>query len=443
VLYRLLSLFGLVVMVGIGYSLSVNRKGIRWKTVAWGLGLQFLFGLILIIPAVQDFFFIVVDDGVKVLLSFAEDGARFVFGSFSGYNLVDADGNAASVGPGQIGPPMLTLAFWVLPTIVFFSSLMSVLYHLGVMQRLVIGIAWVMQRTMGTSGAESLSAAANIFVGQTEAPLVIKPYVQTMTRSELHAIMTGGFATVAGGVMAAYVQFLSGSIDGIAGHLVTASILSAPAALAISKVMYPEDGAPVTLNNLTMSNEKTARNVLEAAAQGASEGGRLAINVTAMLIAFVGLISMADWMLTLLPMTFCEGSPSLGYNTACDPLTLSQILGWLFAPLALAMGVPWAEAGIVGTLLGEKLVLTEFVAYMHLGQILSETPDALSPRSAIIASYALCGFANFASIGIQLGGIGGIAEDRMGDLAELGFRAMIAGSLAGFMTATVAGVLLV
>lgn len=440
---KVFSLFGLAVMIGIGVVLSVNRKGIKWTPVLWGLGLQFLFGLILIIPAVQNFFFVVVDDGVRVLLSFAEQGASFVFGSFSGYNLMDGDGQPVNVGPGSVGAPMLNLAFWVLPTIVFFSSLMSVLYHLGVMQWLVYAIAWVMQRTMRTSGAESLSAAANIFVGQTEAPLVVKPYIQKMTRSELHAIMTGGFATVAGGVMAAYVQFLEGSIDGIAGHLVTASILSAPAALAISKVMYPEDGQPVTLTTLDMNTEKSARNVLEAAAQGAAEGGRLAINVAAMLIAFVGLIAMADWLLTLIPIVFCEGGVSMGYDGTCEPLTLSTILGWLFAPLALAMGVPWAEAGLVGTLLGEKLVLTEFVAYLHLGQIMQETPEALSPRSAVIASYALCGFANFASIGIQLGGIGGLAEDRMGDLAELGFRAMIAGSLAAFMTATVAGVLLV
>jgi CNT family concentrative nucleoside transporter len=441
--YRFLSLFGLVVIVGIGVLLSVNRKGIRWKPVFWGLGLQFFFALLLLIPAVQNFFFVLVDDGVKVLLSFAEQGASFVFGTFTGYNLVDATGEPVSVGGGSVGPPMRTLAFWVLPTIVFFSSLMSVLYYLGIMQRLVFGIAWVMQRTMRTSGAESLSAAANIFVGQTEAPLVVKPYIQTMTRSELHAIMTGGFATVAGGVMAAYVQFLDGSIPNIAGHLVTASILSAPAALAISKVMYPEDGEPVTLGKLTMSEDKGARNVLEAAANGASEGGRLAINVAAMLIAFVGLIAMTDWFLTLVPVVFCESGAAIGYDVTCQSLTLSQILGWGFAPLAFVMGVPWAEAGLVGGLLGEKLVLTEFVAYLHLGNILTNDPTALSPRSAVIASYALCGFANFASIGIQLGGIGGIAPDRMGDLSELGLRAMIAGSLAGFMTATVAGILLV
>ena len=446
-LYRLISLIGLFVLVGIGAALSVNRRGIQWRPVAWGMGLQILFALMLLSPTVQQFFFVVVDDGVRVLLSYAEAGMSFVFGTFQPHMVMDSDGTPMPVGGGTVAPAMKTLAFWVLPTIIFFSSLMSVLYHLGVMQRLVWVIAWVMQRTMRTSGAESLSAAANIFVGQTEAPLVVKPYVQTMTRSELHAVMTGGFATVAGGVMAAYVQFLSSSIDGIAGHLVTASILSAPAALAISKVMYPEDGTPVTTTTLEMSSEGGARNVLEAAAEGAAEGGRLTINVAAMLIAFVGLIAMVDGILSLLPMSFCESGFQVGYDIcaasgARAPLDLSRLLGWVFAPLALIMGVPWAEAGIVGTLLGQKLVLTEFVAYLNLGSILRDNPGALSPRSAIIASYALCGFANFASIGIQLGGIGGLAPSRMGDLSELGVRAMIAGSLAAFMTAAVAGAIL-
>jgi CNT family concentrative nucleoside transporter len=329
---------------------------------------------------------------------------------------------------GRISPPVKTFAFWILPTIIFFSSLMSILYHLGVMQRLVWAIAWVMQRTMGTSGAESLSAAANILVGQTEAPLVIKPYVDGMTRSELHAVMTGGFATVAGGVMAAYVGFLR-DIDGIAGHLVTASILSAPAALAISKVVFPETEAPATGDALEIAVESPDRNVLEAAARGASQGAHLAINVAAMLVAFVGLLAMVDWGLSCMVLWG-------------EPLTLSRILGWLFSPIAFAMGVPWHEAGVVGQLLGEKLVLTEFIAYIHLGELMASADTALSHRSAIIASYALCGFANFASIGIQLGGIGGIAPGRLGDLAEMSIRAMLAGSLAAFMTATVAGVLL-
>lgn len=426
-LERALSLSGIFVMVAIAWMLSTNRKAISWRPVLWGIGLQLLLGVIVLNPALQFFFFDVVDGGVKKLLSFSEAGADFVFQSVEPHQILDANGEP-TLFIGRISPPAKTFAFWILPTIVFFSSLMTVLYHLGIMQRLVWGIAWVMQRTMGTSGAESLSAAANIFVGQTEAPLVIKPYIEKMTRSELHAVMTGGFATVAGGVMAAYVAFLD-AIPGIAGHLVTASIMSAPAALAISKVMCPEDGTPVSAN-LTMSIERPDRNWIEAAARGASEGMKLALNVAAMLIAFVGLITMADWGMSMLP------------DVLGAPLTLSRVLGWGFSPIAFCMGVPWSEATVVGGLLGEKIVLTEFVAYIHLGALVAAEDPVLSERSAIIASYGLCGFANFASIGIQLGGIGGIAPNRMGELAQMGLRAMIGGSLAAFMTGTVAGVLL-
>ncbi len=426
-LYRCLSLSGIGVMILIAWVLSTNRRAIRWKPVLWGVGLQLLFGLIVLQPALQGMFFSLVDEGVHKLLSFSEQGADFVFQSVEPHQILDAEGNPQFF-VGRISPPMQTLAFWILPTIIFFSSLMAVGYHLGLMQWLVRGIAWVMQRTMGTSGAESLSAAGNIFVGQTEAPLLVAPFVDGMTKSELHSVMCCGFATVAGGVMAAYVGFLR-DIPGIAGHLVTASIMSAPAALAIAKVLVPETGEPVTSGTIDIDVPRPDRNVLEAAARGATEGVKLAINVAAMLIAFVGLIAMCDWMLAFIPI----GS---------EPLSLSMILGWLFSPIAFAMGIPWSEATIVGGLLGEKIVLTEFIAYMHLGAMMGAENPVLSERSAIIASYALCGFANFASIGIQLGGIGGIAPGRMGDLADLSIRAMIGGSLAAFMTATVAGVLI-
>jgi CNT family concentrative nucleoside transporter len=422
---RLISLLGLGVMIGIAWALSTNRHAIRWKTVAWGVALQLILGIILLSPEMQQFFFSVVDTGVRKLLSFSEAGADFVFQSVEPHQIVDGSGESVTF-IGRISPPVKTFAFWILPTIIFFSSLMAILYHLGIMQRLVRGIALLMQKTMGTSGAESLSAAGNIFVGQTEAPLLIAPFVSKMTRSELNAVMTGGFATVAGGVMAAYVGFLQ-DIPGIAGHLVTASIMSAPASLAIAKVLVPEEGIPVTMGETPISVAKPDRNVLEAAARGATEGVKLAINVAAMLIAFVGLIAMFDWM--------------IGWVVVMnEPLSMSRILGWFFAPIAFAMGVPWSEAPIVGGLLGEKIVLTEFIAYIHLGEIVSS--GVLSERSAIIASYALCGFANFASIGIQLGGIGGIAPERMGELADLSIRALIGGSLAAFMTATVAGVLI-
>jgi CNT family concentrative nucleoside transporter len=438
---RGLSFAGIFVMVGLAWLMSTNRRGVSWRPVIWGVVLQLVLGIIVLSPGLSDFFFVIVDGGVRRLLSFSEAGADFVFQTTEVHQILGPTGDPETF-IGRISPPVKTFAFWILPTIIFFSSLMAILYHLGIMQRVVSGLAWVMQRTMGVSGAESLSAAANIFVGQTEAPLVVAPFIGKMTRSELHAVMTGGFATVAGGVMAAYVGFLK-DIPGIAGHLVTASIMSAPAALAISKVMFPETERPETTGSVRIAVEKVDGNVIEAAARGAKEGMALAINVAAMLVAFVGLIAMVDWMLTWVPLGFCTDGVALGwFMDGCEPLSLSRILGWLFAPIAFSMGVPWAEAGTVGTLLGEKIVLTEFIAYIHLGELINGATPVLSQRSAVIASYALCGFANFASIGIQLGGIGGIAPSRMRDLAELGLRAMIGGSLAAFMTGTIAGILI-
>ena len=425
---RAVSFSGLGVMIGIAWVLSTNRAAIRWRTVAWGVGLQLLFAVVVLSPELQTVFFSVVDGGVKKLLSFSEAGASFVFQAVEPHQIVDASGESVTF-IGRISPPVKTFAFWILPTIIFFSSLTAILYHIGLMQRVVRFIARIMQKTMGTSGPESLSAAGNIFVGQTEAPLLIAPFVSKMSRSELNAVMTGGFATVAGGVMAAYVGFLQ-EIPGIAGHLVAASIMSAPASLAIAKVMVPEDPSKEhDAQTLDLPSERPDQNVLEAAARGASDGMKLALNVAAMLVAFVGLIAMVDWMIGWMIISG-------------EPLSLSRVLGWLFSPIAFSMGVPWSEATIVGGLLGEKLVLTELIAYIHLGEMMSAAEPVLSQRSAIIASYALCGFANFASIGIQLGGIGGIAPERMGDLADLSIRALIGGSLAAFMTGTVAGVLI-
>ncbi|MEZ4375290.1 MAG: nucleoside transporter C-terminal domain-containing protein [Polyangiaceae bacterium] len=421
------SLLGLLILIGFSWLLSEKRGQVRWRPVLWGVTLQLLLGLIVLSPALQGFFFAAVDNGVKRLLSFSEAGSNFVFQSIEPHQILDPSGKAVTF-VGRISPPVKTFAFWILPTIVFFSALTSILYHLGIMQRIVWGIAWVMQRTMKASGAEALSAAANIFVGQTEAPLFVKPYIAKMTRSELSVVMTGGFATVAGGVMAAYVGFLK-DLPGIAGHLVTASILSAPAAIAVSKLMVPETEQPETLESLDLAAKSPHSNVLEAAATGAADGAKLAINVGAMLIAFVGLVAMVDFGLS-------------NISVAGEVLSLSRILGWVFSPFAFIMGVPWSEAPAVGRLLGEKLVLTEFLAYIHLGDLVSKSPAVISERSAVIASYALCGFANFASIGIQLGGIGGIAPKRMPDLASLGLKTMVGGSLAAFMTACVAGALL-
>ncbi|HHZ79759.1 MAG TPA: NupC/NupG family nucleoside CNT transporter, partial [Candidatus Marinimicrobia bacterium] len=346
-----------------------------------------------------------VDRIFKKLLSFSDAVSDLLFKSYS---------------TGVVEGPLLNFAFRILPTIIFFSSLMAVLYHLGIMQWVIRWIAAAVQKTMGTSGSETLSVSANIFVGQTESPLMIRPFINQMTMSELMAVMTGGFATVAGGVMAIYVAMLS-DIPGIAGHLMAASIMSAPAALVMAKIIFPETEESETLGDLRIKIERQDDNVIEALSRGATDGVKLAVNVGAMLVAFVAFVAMINGMLGLVD------------------LTIQQILGWFFQPLAWAMGAPWSEAGILGQLMGEKIVLTELIAYSDLSQLRAE--DAISDRTAIIASYALCGFANFASIGIQLGGIGGIAPKRRKDLAKIGMKAMIAGALASWLTATLAGII--
>lgn len=430
---RLLSLFGIAVLIGIAWIFSRNRKAISWRPVIWGVGLQIAFGLVVLSPQVGGFFFDVVNTSVTRLLSFSEAGSDFLFQTVESHEVTRVDletgEKKTETFVGRISPPMKTLAFWILPTIIFFSALMNILYHLGLMQWLVRLAAKVMQKTMGTSGSETLSAAANIFVGQTEAPLVVKPFIADMTESEIHAIMVGGFATVAGGVLAAYVGFLHKSIPDIAGHLVMASIMSAPAALAVAKVLLPETALSPTAAGAELHVERPDINVIEALARGATEGLTLAVNVAAMLVAFVAMIALANFLLG-----------ALG-NVVGVGLSMEGILGALFAPIAWTMGVPWEEAYTVGRLLGEKIVLTELIAYVHLADNL-KSADPLSYRSAVICSYALCGFANFASIGIQIGGIGGIAPGRRTDLARLGLLAMVGGTIAAMMTATVAGIIL-
>ncbi len=442
---KAISFSGIFILLLIAYGMSSNRKAISWRPVIWGVALQLIFGLIVLSPAMSKFFFETVDGGVNKLLSFSSEGAAFVLQSVhpNKSTVMDLsngqfeertypDSGLTSFIP-KVNPIVKTFAFWILPTIIFFSSLMTLLYHLGIMQYVIRFFAWIMQKTMGTSGAESLSAAANIFVGQTEAPLVIKPFVEKMTVSELNAVMVGGFATVAGGVMAAYVMFLQ-NIPGIAGHLVVASIMSAPAALAVAKVIYPETEESVTAGELKMEVERPDANAIEAAARGASEGMSLALNVAAMLIAFVALIAMVNFCIGVIPI------PASWSADGSTHLSLQTIFGWIFYPIAFFMGVELQDCFIVGVLLGEKLVLTEFLAYIHLGDLMSQ--GVLQERSAIIASYALCGFANFASIGIQLGGIGGIAPSRRSDLAKIGLKAMFGGAIAACMTGTVAGILI-
>lgn len=402
------SLLGMVAILGIAFLMSNNRRAIPWRTVITGTILQFVFALIILkTPQGRDFF-IWLNDAVTAFLDFSDKGARFVFGDDFAHHL---------------------FAFKVLPTIIFFSAMITVLYYLGLLQWIVNGMAKVMVKVMGTSGTESLAAAVNVFVGQTEAPLLIRPYVATLTKSELMALMVGGFANIAGGVLAAYVAL------GIsAGHLIAASVMSAPASLLMAKMFYPETEHSLTKGTVEVQVERPWANVIEAASDGASEGVKLALNVAGMLIAFIALVALVDASLGKL----CEWAQLVW--TEFPSLTLQGLLGWLLRPLAWVMGVPWDEAGKVGSLLGVKTVLNEFVAYVELEKMIAA--GELSERARTIATYALCGFANFSSIAIQIGGIAPMAPERRGDLARLGLRAMIAGSLATFQTATIAGMLL-
>jgi concentrative nucleoside transporter, CNT family len=421
---RFMSLVGLAILIGFCLIMSKNRRHVPWRLVLMGVGLQILFGAIMLRTDAGAFAFQKINDVVSSLLNYSDKGSEFLFGDLLGYDFGRS-----------------TFAFKVLPTIIFFSSLMTVLYHIGIMQWLVKIIAVAMQKTMRTSGAETLSAAGNIFVGQTEAPLLIKPFVDDMTESELMAVMTGGFATVAGGVMAAYVGLLDPFFPGVAGHLLTASVMSAPAALVCAKIMIPEvdPKASKTYGSVQMNLEKPDVNIIDAAARGASEGLKLTLNVGAMLLAFIALVALADDLLGY--SCHLAGLDSLLGFVGDERISMSFLLGKLLAPVAYIMGVPWEDAEKVGALLGKKTVLNEFVAYLDLAMQFAKDPNYLRPRSLIICSYALCGFANFASVAIQIGGISGIAPKRRSDLARLGLRAMVAGTLAAFMTGTVAGLL--
>ncbi len=405
-MHRLIGFLGIAAILGIAYLMSNNRKAINFRVVYWGLGLQIIFALFILATPIGQPIFKFLDGGIRKLLSFSDAGAEFLF-------------NALAIGPGNEGSLGFFFAFQILPTIIFFSAFMAILYHIGLMQFVVKYIARAMQKTMGTSGAETLSASGNIFVGQTEAPLLIRPFIKTMTKSEFMAVMTGGFATMAGGVLAIYAKWLS-DIPNIAGHLMAASVMSAPAALVLAKIIYPEVEESPTQGDLNITIEKSGGNVMEAISRGTSDGMRLAANVGAMLIAIVALVAAGNYVLGLVG------------------LSIQQVLGWIFSPLAYLMGVPSADVFSVGQLMGEKIVLTELIAYGHL----QEMTGMLSEKSMIISSYALCGFANFASIGIQIGGIGSLAPERRGDLSQVALKAMIGGALASWLTATVAGIMI-
>lgn len=398
---------GIVILLAIAFFLSNDWKKINYRIVGWGLGLQLLFALFILKTPIGKPVFGFLDKAISKLISFSDAGGDFLFTSF----VEDVGFHSA----------LVNFAFRALPTIIFFSALMSVLYHLGIIQVVVKWIAKAMQKTMGTSGSETLSVSANIFVGQTEAPLIVRPFIQKMTHSELMAVMVGGFATVAGGVLAIYVKWLT-DIPGIAGHLLAASVMSAPAALVIAKIIYPETEISETKDDLKIEVEKTSSNSMEALGNGATDGLKLAANVAAMLVAFISIVAMFNYLLGFL-------------GTSID-----EILGLIFQPLAWAMGVPWEESATIGTLMGKKIAFTELIAYGDLKQIVES--GQVSERTIIIASYALCGFANFGSIGIQLGGIGSIAPERKKDLAGLVTKAMIGGALASWLTATVAGILI-
>lgn len=417
-------LFGLAVLVGIAWLFSNNKKAVDWRLVLTGISLQIGFAaLVLLVPGARNVFQ-GLGDGFVAILAFVGEGSKFIFGS-----LMDTS---------KFG---FIFAFQVLPTIIFFASLMGVLYYLGVMQAVVRGMAWGITKVMRVSGAETTSVCASVFIGQTEAPLTVRPYIPRMTESELITMMIGGMAHIAGGVLAAYVGMLGGG-DPVQGafyakHLLAASIMAAPATLVIAKILIPETGTPLTRGTVKMEVEKTASNVIDAAASGAGDGLRLALNIGAMLLAFIALIALIDSPLTWLGhVTGLEGV--LG-----KPTNLATLLGFLLAPVAWVIGVPWQDANVVGSLIGQKVVINEFVAYLNLADIVNgKVPGVmLTDQGKLIATYALCGFANFSSIAIQIGGIGGLAPERRGDLARFGLRAVLGGSIATFMTATIAGVL--
>ena len=403
----LLGILGLFTLLSIALLLSENRSAINLKTVLYGLIFQLIFALFILKTPFGAPIFSFLDQSINILIGFSSSGSDFLFKSY-----IDGVG---------FHPGLINFAFSTLPTIIFFSSLVAVLYHFGILQTIIKFIARRMQLTLGTSGSETLSVAGNIFLGQTESPLMVRPFVSKMTKSELMAVMTVGFATVSGGVLAIYVSWLT-DIQGIAGHLLAASVMSAPAALVVAKIIYPETEESQTMGDVNVKIEQTNINAMEALSNGATDGLKLAANIAAMLIAFISFVAMVNYFLSF-------GGTSM-----------EEIFGFIFRPLAWTMGVPWNEAQLVGMLMGKKIVLTELIAYGDLQNLIRD--GMISERSAIISTYALCGFSNFASIGIQLGGIGAMAPERKKDLAKLVTKAMFGGAIASWLTATIAGLLL-
>jgi CNT family concentrative nucleoside transporter len=402
---RFTGVLGIATILGLAYLFSTSRRSIRLKTVAWGLGLQLALGLFVLRVKSGEWLFQKLGNGAKKLLDFSYVGSSFVFG--------DLGTNHSSLG--------LIFAFQVLPTIIFIAAFFAVLYHLGVMQIIIRGAAWLMTIIMGASGAESLNVAASIFMGQTEAPLTIRPFLPKLTKSELMTVMTSGMAHISGGMMAAYMRV--GGAD--AKHLLTAVIMTAPGTLLMAKMLVPETEQPLTAGRVEMPATEKESNILGAIARGTVDGLHLALNVAAMLITFLALLALVNAIIGWIHL-----------HIGWFPYSLQQVFGWVFAPVAWLIGIPWHDAPTIGNLLGTRMVLNEFVAFAQLGTV----KDALDPRSFTIATFALCGFANFSSIGIQIGGIGALAPEQRSQLAKFGIRAMLAGTMANLMSASIVGI---
>jgi CNT family concentrative nucleoside transporter len=429
-------LLGLLFIVGVAYIFSGNRKAVDWRLVGVGLLIQIMFGLVIGKVEIAQQAFAYVSEKFVTFLSFAQDGAEFLYGDLAR----NSEGNPEA--RHSLG---FLFAFQALPTVIFFSSVTAGLYYLGILQKIVFGFAWIMARTMRLSGSESLSAAANVFMGQTEAPLLVRPFISGMTKSELHCLMVGGMATIAGSVLGAYVSFLGGGDRALqaqfATYLLSASIMNAPAAIVLAKIFMPETDHANIDRTLRVNKDQIGVNLIDAMATGAADGLKLALNIGAMLLAFIAIIYALNWILVDFIGAFTGLNEFVVSSTGgtFDGFSLQYILGQIFRFFAFAMGVEWSETLQVGSLLGQKMVINEFVAYLDLAHM--KSMGNLSEKSIRIATYALCGFANFSSIAIQIGGIGGMAPSRQGDLSKIGMRAMIAATLATMMTATIAGAL--
>ncbi len=429
-------LAGLIFILGVAFLLSGNRRAVDFRLVLVGITIQIIFGLLIGKVEEARIAFQFIGDKFVYFLSFAQRGAEFLFGDLA-KNSVNSPDVKHNLG--------FLFAFQALPNVIFISAITAGLYYLGLLQKIVYGFAWVMAKTMRLSGAESLSAAANIFMGQTEAPLLVRPFIPNMTKSELHCLMVGGMATIAGSVLGAYVSFLGGGDPAeqakFASYLLSASIMNAPAAIVLAKIFMPEIEPEKIDRELKVNKEKIGANLVDSLASGAADGLKLALNIGAMLLAFIAIIYAVNWILVdfIGAYTGLNEFVASSTNGTFKGFSLQYILGQVFRVFAFAMGVEWADTLQVGSLLGQKMVINEFVAYLDLANM--KTAGLISEKSILISTYALCGFANFSSIAIQIGGIGGMAPGRQGDLSKLGLRAMIAASLATMMTATIAGAL--